>query len=479
MINIALMTWHHAENYGTAYQAYALKTIIEHQGYHVDLIDYRRLNCAPLEQPKIFNFVKGKIASIFCHIFGNKQNLFQFHKETFGLFYEKHFSYTQKCIYNQDFAELNNRYSGFVCGSDQIWSPNWYDGRFLLDFVVDPRRLIAYAPSLGVSTIANPLVLPFMKELISRFQFLSVREKTGCNVVKELTGRSDVVNVLDPVIMLDAGDWQQLEEQYASPDKYALIFFLANNSTNIKLSINAAKAKDLKPIVLHCTQTEDTALANSGGLTPGQMLSCIRNASYVYTDSFHITVLSIIYHRQFMTFQKKMGRNSITQYRRITDLLERLNIKGGIYNDFKSFEEEIDYKIVDVALTNLRKESLAYLKTALESLPPLEKYTIGECHKVSKCKGECTDSFNKYIEKQSNTSQVDFMMSCQFALLPKCYRCKHLDGKVISDGRMPLFYYELERDLAISQNKVYVDYFRRFKMLNLVKKYGDGKIFFK
>ena len=48
MKKIALMTWHHAENYGTAYQAYALKTLIEQQGYKVDLIDYHRLNSAPM-----------------------------------------------------------------------------------------------------------------------------------------------------------------------------------------------------------------------------------------------------------------------------------------------------------------------------------------------------------------------------------------------------------------------------------------------
>lgn len=49
MNKIALMTWHHAENYGTAFQAYALKRLIEQQGYEVDLIDYTRLNSLPLD----------------------------------------------------------------------------------------------------------------------------------------------------------------------------------------------------------------------------------------------------------------------------------------------------------------------------------------------------------------------------------------------------------------------------------------------
>ncbi len=55
------MTWHHAENYGTAYRAYALKTLIEQQGYKMDLIDYHRLNGAPMNVPNISAIVSSKL----------------------------------------------------------------------------------------------------------------------------------------------------------------------------------------------------------------------------------------------------------------------------------------------------------------------------------------------------------------------------------------------------------------------------------
>ena len=64
MKKIALMTWHHAENYGTAYQAYALKTLIEQQGYKVDLIDYHRLNSAPMNVPDISAVISSKFISL-------------------------------------------------------------------------------------------------------------------------------------------------------------------------------------------------------------------------------------------------------------------------------------------------------------------------------------------------------------------------------------------------------------------------------
>ena len=66
------MTWHHAENYGTAYRAYALKTLIEQQGYKMDLIDYHRLNGAPMNVPNISAIVSSKFISLCRKIVSKK-----------------------------------------------------------------------------------------------------------------------------------------------------------------------------------------------------------------------------------------------------------------------------------------------------------------------------------------------------------------------------------------------------------------------
>ena len=66
------MTWHHAENYGTAYRAYALKTLIEQPGYKMDLIDYHRLNGAPMNVPNISAIVSSKFISLCRKIVSKK-----------------------------------------------------------------------------------------------------------------------------------------------------------------------------------------------------------------------------------------------------------------------------------------------------------------------------------------------------------------------------------------------------------------------
>lgn len=42
MKKIALMTWHHVNNYGTAFQALALKELITEFDCDVDIINYMR-----------------------------------------------------------------------------------------------------------------------------------------------------------------------------------------------------------------------------------------------------------------------------------------------------------------------------------------------------------------------------------------------------------------------------------------------------
>lgn len=469
MKKIALMTWHHAENYGTAYQAYALKTLIEQQGFKVDLINYNRLDSTPISIQSLYKVISSKFMYFFRKKGKKNTTIFKFKKETFEEFYSSRFSYTTECLYNQDFNELNRQYDGFVCGSDQIWGPNWYDGRFFLDFVTDVRKLIAYAPSFGVTKISNPEIRNLMKYYINRFAKISVREKSGCEIIKKLTGRHDIYNVLDPVLMLNSNHWQQLEEPFVFEGKYALIFFLANNPKNIQLSIESAKKKGLKAVVLHCTQTEDTPFANTQELTPGQMLTCIRNSEFVFTDSFHVSVLSIIFHRQLMTFSKQIGGNK-NQYKRITDLFERLQINGGVYHNRDSLNQLIDYSMVDKRLDQLRKESITFLSSALQNLPENFNYLPNLCNITTPCKGEYSDSFNKYINTIRNSRQRNFMIMCQFALEPKCYRCKFLQYSILRNGQQPLFYSELQEDLNKLDSKIYIKYYRNFDVITRMKK---------
>ena len=65
----------------------------------------------------------------------------------------------------------------------------------------------------------------FMIPLLQKFDAISVREDSGVEVVKELTGRTDAVPVLDPKLLLDRNDWEQVASHNHKGKKVYFMLF--------------------------------------------------------------------------------------------------------------------------------------------------------------------------------------------------------------------------------------------------------------
>lgn len=479
---IALMTWHHTENYGTAFQAYALKTILEELNCTVDLIDHRRTDDSPPRVQSLSELTMTKVRSFFRRSAKNTRTMYQFAPHKFSDFWEGLFSYTAPCTSDQDFEKICEGYHGFICGSDQIWGPEWFDARYFLDFVEDPSRKIAYAPSFGVSELEDPSAASSMSRLIRDFADLSVREKSGCVIVEQLTGRKDTKHVLDPVLLLDARKWDALaDEKTRLPSKpYMFIFFLKNDPHYFQTAIEKAKELGIAPIIMHSTQSEDNLFANLDAPTPQGLLAYIRSAAYVCTDSFHMTVLSILFNVQFQAFKKNGTHEPNEKNGRITDLLDRLSIKGHVYRKGASFGDTIDYRDVDRALEHLRASSISYLKQAIEKLPDEPcLHTVGKqcgCHK-NDCKGDLHKSFLKRWNGPCGARELRLLKEMKpwnFTLEDKCYRCRFFQpGEGCANLRKPLFYYDLAADLEnehISTWHIYRKYYLSYTLRKRLKR---------
>ena len=99
------------------------------------------------------------------------------------------------------------------------------------------------------------------------------------------------------------------------------------------------------------------------------LLNLIRYAEYIITDSFHITVFSIIFEKQFYTFQRFEENSFTSQNVRVTNLLEMTNLQSRLipYQSVKINEKsEICYEL---HITKLKKEiekSKQFLIKAIE-----------------------------------------------------------------------------------------------------------------
>lgn len=464
MKKIALMTWHHAENYGTAYQALAMKSLIEEFGYTVDLIDYRRDDAPILEKKTFLQYLREyNFKSIFF-----REKKFKFSGNGFDRFYDKYFTYTEQCKYLSDFQILNTVYEAFVCGSDQIWNPNWLDEHYFFDFVEDKSKIIAYAPSCGISDIEIYENEKKWLDLIKDFKYLSLREEINCRQMTIKLNR-EVFHALDPVLMLDSSFWEKISQKKVGlPEKYAFVFFLKNNKRNFRKAIKKIKTLGLVPIIYHCTQSRDNKYANIGELTPEEMIYVVGHAEYVFTDSFHIMVLSIIFKKQFRIFDKYSSERMKEQNGRLYDVLERLKIDKEWVN--VNSNNRLDYKKIDQILNIARDESKRYFEEALRESS--KKGLFNEKKSVGCRKHHCEsgfDEFMSYYDLKRNRWLLNRMRKWNFILNEDCYECYKLKNDY--NIRKPIFYDELKQDVEKKRRLlcIYLDYYAAYDIPILIK----------
>lgn len=84
-----------------------------------------------------------------------------------------------------------SEYDAIVCGSDQIWNPNWARRRCFLEFVPDEINKVIYAASLGCESMSKEQKAQF-EPRIERLQYVSVREQFGKAILDSFIKDKDI-----------------------------------------------------------------------------------------------------------------------------------------------------------------------------------------------------------------------------------------------------------------------------------------------
>ena len=329
-MKIGIITWFKYENYGTKLQAIALQQYLRKLNYNVDLINFElndQANMPIIKKnflQKIFTFL-GRIIYKYERIIYKKQ----FEKKSTDLetIINKNCNMTKKINNEQEYIDICNDYDCLIFGSDQIWNPNWYHNFYYGNFKDIHTKLIAYAPSFGVNTIPEEKKESITNAL-KRFSKLAMREQRGCEIVDELLSiKTDIV--VDPTLLLTEDEWTKYEDRSClTKDKYVLCYFLSDNRHHWKAVRQFAKKKKLKLVVIPHDPFSYIASKNVvRSCNVGNFLALIHNAEYVVTDSFHGTVFSIIYKKQFTIFERHHPNNIISQNSRIYNILNIIGKK--------------------------------------------------------------------------------------------------------------------------------------------------------
>ena len=271
-----------------------------------------------------------------------------------------------------DLTKACKEYDAVLVGSDQLWLPSNVAGDYYtLNFVPDDVRKIAYATSFGIATIPNDMQTKY-KAYLNRIDFLSAREDSGQSIIHQCTGRN-VPLVCDPTLLLETEDWDKVLSEIQLPkEKYIFCYFMGDNPEQREFVKKLAKKEGLKIVaLLHLDQyiPSDEKYVDYApyNVSPADFVGLVKNATYVCTDSFHGTVFSIIFSRDFFTFRRFKQKASLSTNTRLESLLRKLNLEDRLFDGSESLEHLHidDYDGIQNRLNDFRKQSKEYLIKSL------------------------------------------------------------------------------------------------------------------
>ncbi|MDN0044615.1 polysaccharide pyruvyl transferase family protein [Mediterraneibacter glycyrrhizinilyticus] len=225
---------------------------------------------------------------------------------------------------------LNNQYDIFIAGSDQIWSvfERNFNSFYYLDFV--KKKKIAYAPSLGTNIITEQSKEK-IKSLLADFSFISVREKETATQLTQLLDQK-VEWVADPTLLQDRQFWSKFT--IGSPirkKKYLLCYFLENREWYFDYAKRIAKKLNLDIVLLpNRWEYISCEYIIKRGVGPKEFVSLIQHADYVLTDSYHGSIFSLIFNRNFQYLLRFSHNDPTSQNIRIYSLFDYLGIDDRI-----------------------------------------------------------------------------------------------------------------------------------------------------
>lgn len=371
----------HNPNYGSMLQTYALHTYLKSQDISNEIILYTKKKDWK-QFVRLFNvalvIMKGRVVfrDLYCKLFHKdiaEQLMVRIDK--FNEFKKKYFDFSRNHIGWNDLKTTNNDYDTFIIGSDQVWNPiNIGTDFFNLLFTDDDKYRISYASSFGTSSIPLSQVNK-TKLYLNRIQSLSTREMAGVKIIKELTGR-DAQLVCDPTLLIDKDYWVKLKgEERFIKEKYIFCYFLGNNPPHREFA-NKFKKKTgyklvalqhLDELVLSDIPFADIKPFNVG---PAEFVNLIANAEYILTDSFHGTIFSLLFKKQFFTFSRFESSSKASTNSRIESLLNLVGVTGRYIKATENIDEcmqrNIDFELAHERINKIQKSSRQYLKESLE-----------------------------------------------------------------------------------------------------------------
>jgi hypothetical protein len=366
-------------NYGALLQAYALNQVVTSMTGACETLNYSRARFGKSKLRRYLDDLKaGHIQKV----------LKDFNRDVRKLFVRRKIVARKRALdafrdaiphtssfREHDVAQIEGEYQTLLCGSDQIWRPDFQGqliGTYWLGCFSDAVVKASYAASMGIDRFPSTTE-SLAREYLTRLDKISVREEQAQVYLSKLSGRRDIVTLIDPVFLLAADEWARLAETDDGRDDYILVYEIQGGARFQRGITEFARKNRLKivtfPYMSYYYRGYERCFGDERNFeaTPYQFIGLLRGAKCVFTDSFHATAFSIIFHKKF--YVSTANTKAVS---RIENLTNRLSVGGcvvppeGLRADLYSLTCEVDWAEVDVRIEEERKRGLDYLDEVLQ-----------------------------------------------------------------------------------------------------------------
>ena len=383
-MKIGIITFHFPLNCGAALQCYALQTKLTALGHKVEIINYRpwyhQNRYLAFKNP--IYFAKRKMReparNIFTRLYHGAYGFFwtvySWRKAgvarectvRFQSFQKKHLNETRVYRTVKALRRRPPKCDLYIAGSDQLWNDKLTDGKldpaYFLDFGDAKTKRATYA--VGTYFAEPASAQNELRTLLEHIDSVSVREEKFLPLIAGAAREGLPFHVdIDPTLLLNAEDYASLLPETPLETKPFILSYTMPGAVQTK--VNAAAKALSEATGLHLIDINGNPNAMNRQIkdqrvsSPGEFLWYFRHAAYVVTGSFHGTVFSVLFRKQFMAVLHAETGN------RVSELLDRLGLSDRYTEDQNAVASAvaapIDWDGAEAKLAELRTESFRYL----------------------------------------------------------------------------------------------------------------------
>lgn len=280
-------------------------------------------------------------------------------------FKRKYLNMSKPKTKREHFLALNKDCDTFLVGSDQVFRPIYAKNclyQFFLNFVEPDKKKISISASFGVTKEklleeSDNITLSKIKESLRSFDFISVREKSGVEICKDIFD-VDAEWIIDPVFILDKSYYEKIAATSLKDFNNKIISYIINQKDNTKVVEMYREKNNIEIVELYKSK-----------MPMEDWLNAIKNCKLLITDSFHAACFAIIFNKPFIcTVNPHTG---IARYESIFEMLQIKNqlITSEISELSDNYIFKIDYDNVNKLIEKERQKGLDFLTKAFDSEP--------------------------------------------------------------------------------------------------------------